>query len=53
MTYVEWEKGVPDEFRSDPLWKMDAYRLALFLHDLTWKDCGRMMRDRRGRAIAE
>ena len=53
MTYEEWQRQVPDEIRDDPLWKMEAYRLALFLHDLAWEDCGRMLKDRRGRAIAE
>ncbi len=53
MTYEEWEEQVPDEFRNDPLWKMEAYRLGLFLHNLAWEDCGQMMRDRRGRVIAD
>lgn len=32
---------------------MTVYRKALFLYDLAWKDCERLMRDQRGRAIAE
>jgi len=32
---------------------MEAYRLALFLHDLAWEDCGRLMKDIRGREIAK
>lgn len=47
MTYEEWEMQVPAEFRQDPLWKMDAYRLALYLYDLTWEDCGQMKQDPR------
>jgi four helix bundle protein len=53
MTYEEWEEQVPNEIRRDPLWEMEAYRLALFLHDLAWQDCAQMLRDRRGRAVAE
>jgi hypothetical protein len=53
MTYEEWQRQVPDEIRDDPLWKMEAYRRALFLHDLAWEDCAQMLKDRRGRAIAE
>jgi len=53
MTYEEWQEQVPDEIRNDPLWQMEAYRLALFLHDLAWEDCAQMMKDRRGKAIAE
>ena len=52
MTYEEWQECVPDDIRSDPLWDMEAYRLALFLHDLTWADCEHMLKDPRGRAIA-
>lgn len=53
MTYEEWEAQVPEEFRNDPLWRMEAYRLALFLYDLAWEDCGQLMKDRRGRVIAD
>ena len=53
MTYEEWQEQVPDEIRNDPLWQMEAYRLALFLHDLVWEDCAQMMKDRRGKAIAD
>ncbi len=53
MTYEEWEAQVPADIRQDPLWKMDAYRLALYLYDLTWEDCSQIRRDPRGRAIAE
>ena len=47
MTYEEWERGVPDEIRADSLWKMQAYRLALFAADLGWSDIARLMKDRR------
>ena len=53
MTYEDWAEQIPGEIENDPLWNMEAYRLALFLHDLAWEDCAQMMKDRRGRAIAE
>jgi len=53
MKYEDWETQVPDALKDDPLWQMEAYRLALFLHDLTWEDCGRLMKDIRGREIAK
>jgi len=53
MDYAEWESQVPAEIRQDPLWKMDAYRLALYLYDLAWEDCRRLLADPRGRAVAE
>jgi hypothetical protein len=33
MTYEDWLETVPTEFTDDPLWKMEVYRLALFLAD--------------------
>ena len=53
MTYEEWEQGVPEAIRADPVWQFYAYRKALFLYDLVWEDCERLMRDLRGRAVAE
>ena len=53
MKYEDWETQVPDALKDDPLWQMEAYRLALFLHDLAWEDCGRLMKDIRGREIAK
>ncbi len=53
MDYEEWEAQVPEEIRQDPLWKMEAYRLALYLYDLAWEDCERLLSDPRGHAVAE
>ncbi len=52
MTYEEWERGVPEVIRADPVWQFYAYRKALFLYDLVWEDSELLMRDRRGQAIA-
>lgn len=38
MKYKQWVKTVPDAIANDPLWKMKAYRYALFLSDMAWKD---------------
>ncbi len=53
MQYQEWESQIPGEIRHDPLWQMEAYRLALYLYDLAWEDCQVLVQDPRGRAIAE
>ena len=53
MTQEEWEAKVPVEIRSDSLWRVEAYRLGLFLGDLTWTDCGRLLKDRRTLGIAD
>lgn len=47
MNYDEWLKSVPAEITGDSLWKMEAYRLALFLADLGWHDATKLMRDKR------
>lgn len=47
MNYSEWEAAVPEQIKNDSLWKMKAYRLALFLGDLGWHDAARLAQDRR------
>ncbi|MBM4045700.1 MAG: four helix bundle protein [Planctomycetes bacterium] len=52
MTYEEWERTVPAAIKREPVWGFYGYRKALFLHDLAWDDCGELLRDDRGRAVA-
>jgi four helix bundle protein len=47
MNYEEWTETVPEGIKGDSLWKMTAYRLALFLSDLGWRDTARLVRNRR------
>lgn len=53
MTYEEWEAGVHERVKKEPVWQFLGYRKALFFYELAWQDCERFMRDRRGRAVAE
>ena len=53
MTYEEWERTVPRELKGDALWRVEAYRLALFAAELGWYDVTRLMKDRRTRGIAD
>ena len=53
MTFEEWEAGVPERIKAEPEWKFYAYPRALFLYDLVWKDCETLMRDPRGKSIAQ
>jgi four helix bundle protein len=46
MNYAEWEQTVPHEITGDSLWKMTAYRLALFLSDICWQDVSILLRHR-------
>jgi four helix bundle protein len=52
MNYEEWLKSVPREITGDSLWKMEAYRLALFAADLGWHDVTKLAGDRRTLDIA-
>jgi four helix bundle protein len=53
VTFEEWETTVPETIRSDALWKMEAYRIGLFLADLAWTDGGKLLKEARTRAIAD
>ncbi|MCX6922609.1 MAG: four helix bundle protein [Verrucomicrobia bacterium] len=52
MNYGLWAKTVPAEITGDSLWKMEAYRLALFAADLDWHDVTKLGGDRRTLDIA-
>jgi four helix bundle protein len=53
VTYEEWEATVPGVIKGDSLWKMTAYRLALFATDVGWHDVTRLMQDRRTLGVAD
>jgi len=52
-SYEEWEKLVPQTLKGDLLWKVQAYRLALFAADIGWQDVTRLVRDRRTISLAD
>jgi four helix bundle protein len=47
MNFEEWQKNIPVSISGDPLWKVEAYRLALFAADIGWKDVTRLAGDKR------
>ena len=53
VTREEWELNVPEQIRQDPLWKMEAYRIGLFLSDLVWADAGKLLKEPRTFSIAD
>ena len=53
MTYEEWEAGVHERIKREPIWQFTGYRKALFFYELVWQDCEKLMQDVRGRAVAE
>jgi four helix bundle protein len=38
VKYDEWQAGVPDEIKTDPLWQLEVYRLGLFVGEIGWQD---------------
>ena len=53
MTFDEWLQTVPGELTNDPLWRNEAYRLAIFAVDLAWPDVSRLIKDQRTRYVAD
>ena len=47
MNYGEWVKTVLVDITGDSLWKMEAYRLSLFVADLGWFDVTKLVGDKR------
>jgi len=53
MSFDEWEKRVPEAFKVDTLWKVKAYRLALYLSDLCWQDTTLLLNDKRTVSLSD
>jgi four helix bundle protein len=53
MNYREWAALVPEEITKDSLWKVEAYRLALFITDVGWHDVTKLMVDKRTLGLSE
>ena len=48
-----WVESVPAVLNQDKVWRLEAYRLALFLGDLSWADATKLLRDRRTISMAD
>jgi four helix bundle protein len=53
MNYHEWAESMPKEITDDSLWKMEAYRLALFSSEIGWHDVTELMKDHRTISLAD
>ncbi|MBL9115034.1 MAG: four helix bundle protein [Verrucomicrobiaceae bacterium] len=53
MNYPDWFPTVPAAITGDPLWKVEAYRLSLFLADIGWKDITKLVSDKRTMALSD
>ena len=53
MNYDDWVKTLPPEITGDSLWKVEAYRLSLFLSEICWHDISKLIEDRRMRGLSD
>lgn len=53
MNYAERLRTVPEQVTGDPLWTVEAYRLALFLADVAWHDVTKLVQDKRALSLAD
>jgi hypothetical protein len=53
VNYREWEATVHETITGDVLWRVQAYRLALFAADIGWEDVTILAKDRRTRALSD
>lgn len=53
MTFNSWKANVPESITADSLWKMKAYRLALFASDVCWRDVKTIAKERTMRSLAD
>ena len=51
-SFEEWQETVHPTVRGGPLWGFQVYQKGLFVYDLAWEDCGKLLKDKRGETIA-
>lgn len=51
--YEDWLASVHPRIKAEPIWKSLMYQKALFFYGLAWEDCGLLLKDARGRKVAE
>jgi len=51
--YDTWAATVPMAIRGDRLWRVEAYRSALYACDVAWRDLSRLGRDWRTRSLTD
>ena len=49
----EWAESLPAAIRSDTLWRMEAYRLGLYVCDVAWEDVTTLCRDPRTKSLLD
>ncbi len=52
-SFDEWKITVHEKLRDDPLWQFEVYPKTLFIYELAWEDCQYLLKDTRGKTIAQ
>ena len=52
-TYEEWKAQVPEEVKTERVWRFYGYHKGLFFYDLCWRDCEQLLKHPLGRAVAK
>jgi len=50
--FSEWVEQVPEYLKRDSVWHLVIYQKSVFLNDLAWEDCGKLIQDHRGKAVS-
>jgi four helix bundle protein len=53
VRYDEWQVSVPDDIKGDSLWKLEVYRMGLFVSDIAWQDALELNKNHLTRGIAD
>ena len=53
LDYEAWVESISPSITDDALWRVEAYRLALFLADLSWQDVTKLATDKRTVALSD
>ncbi len=52
-TYKSWMDNIPSEITDDALWRMEVYRIALFMGDIAWADICKLAKDRKMLSVSD
>lgn len=53
LNFEAWKGTVHTSIRNDPLWNFQVYPKTLLIYNLVWEDCEYLLKDVRGRKIAD
>ena len=52
-TYQTWMTNVPAEITDDTLWRMEIYRIGLFIGEICWADVSKLAKDRKMLSVSD